>query len=153
MKAGKKIVHLYMGDFMEVIKYNFVEHGDGRGQLIAVEGERDIPFPIRRVYYMYGVGEGIRRGYHAHKELEQILICMHGSCKILLDDGKERVVVPLESPGTGLYIGHGIWREMFDFSSDAVLVVLASMLYDEADYIRNYDDFISYLAQKGDDAI
>lgn len=132
---------------MKIIKYQFTEHGDQRGQLIAVESGKEIPFPIRRVYYMYGVGEGVRRGYHAHKRLEQILICMHGSCKILLDDGKEKEVVPLDSPSVGLYVGHATWREMFDFSPDAVLVVLASEKYDEADYIRNYDDFLTYLAQ------
>lgn len=133
---------------MEIIKYRFTEHGDGRGQLIAVEGERDVPFPIRRVYYMYGVGEGIRRGYHAHKELEQVLICMHGSCRILLDDGKERKSVLLDNPGTGLYIGHATWREMYDFSPDAVLAVLASMPYAESDYIRDYDEFIRYVSRK-----
>lgn len=138
---------------MEVIQYSFTRHGDGRGQLIAVEAERDIPFPIRRVYYMYGVGKGVRRGFHAHKRLEQILICMHGSCKILLDDGKERVTVPLERPDTGLYIGNAVWREMFDFSPDAVLAVLASEVYDEADYIRDYDQFLNYLTQKGSENI
>ena len=135
---------------MEVIKYQFKEHGDGRGQLIAVETGKEIPFPIRRVYYIYGVGEGVRRGYHAHKKLEQILICMHGSCKILLDDGNEKAVVQMNSPNEGVYIGHTTWREMFEFSPDAVLVVLASELYDEKDYIRDYNDFISYLAQTGD---
>lgn len=134
---------------MEIIQYHFTEHGDQRGQLIAVEGERDIPFPIRRVYYMYGVGEGVRRGYHAHKELEQILLCMHGSCKVLLDDGSERKSVLLDNPGTGLYIGHATWREIYDFSPGAVLVVLASEIYDERDYIRDYDEFLNYLTQKG----
>ncbi|MCI8812197.1 MAG: WxcM-like domain-containing protein [Oscillibacter sp.] len=133
---------------MEIVKYRFTEHGDGRGQLIAVEGERDVPFPIRRVYYMYGVGEGIRRGYHAHKQLEQILICMHGSCKIFLDNGRERESVLLDSPGVGLYIGRNMWREMYEFSPDAVLVVLASMPYAESDYIRDYDQFISYVSRQ-----
>ena len=133
---------------MEIVKYRFTEHGDGRGQLIAVEGERDVPFPIRRVYYMYGVGEGIRRGYHAHKQLEQILICMHGSCKIFLDTGRERESVLLDSPGVGLYIGRNMWREMYEFSPDAVLVVLASMPYAESDYIRDYDQFISYVSRQ-----
>ena len=144
---------------MNITMYHFTEHGDPRGKLVSVETGKDIPFPIRRVYYMYGVGEGIRRGFHAHKKLEQVLICMHGSCKILLDDGKEKAIVPLDSPNEGLYVGNAMWlyvsnimwREMFDFSPDAVLVVLASELYDEADYIRNYDDFLAYLAgQKGE---
>ena len=133
---------------MEIVKYRFTEHGDGRGQLIAVEGERDVPFPIRRVYYMYGVGEGIRRGYHAHKQLEQSLMCMHGSCKIFLDYGRERESVLLDSPGVGLYIGRNMWREMYEFSPDAVLVVLASMPYAESDYIRDYVQFISYVSRQ-----
>ena len=138
---------------MDITMYHFTEHGDPRGKLVAVETGKDIPFPIRRVYYMYGVGEGVRRGFHAHKKLEQVLICMHGSCKILLDDGKEKAVVPLDSPHEGLYVGNAMWREMFDFSPDAVLMVLASELYDEEDYIRNYDDFLAYLASQGGESV
>ena len=85
----------------------------------------------------------MRRGLHAHRSLEQILICIHGSCKVLLDDGIEKKIVPLERPYEGLYVSNNMWREMFDFSSDAVLLVLASELYDEADYIRDYDEFLS----------
>ena len=130
---------------MEVIKYRFQQHGDERGQLVALEEMRDIPFEIKRVYYMYDTGEGVRRGYHAHKSLEQILICIHGSCKILLDNGTEKKVVPLEKPYEGLYVSNNMWREMYDFSFDAVLLVLASELYDESDYIRNYDKFLEYV--------
>ena len=85
------------------------------------------------------------RGFHAHRRLEQILICIHGSCKVRMDNGKESKVVLLEKPYEGLYISHAMWREMFDFSSDAVLMVLASELYDESDYIRNYNDFQSFI--------
>lgn len=127
---------------MQVIKYVFQPHGDNRGQLIALEEFNDIPFQIKRVYYMYDTREGIVRGKHAHKNLEQILVCIHGSCKIRLDNGKERKVVPLEKPYEGLYVGANMWREMYDFSSDAVLMVLASEVYDEADYIRDYDEFL-----------
>ena len=127
---------------MQVIKYVFQPHGDDRGQLIALEEFNDIPFQIKRVYYMYDTREGIVRGKHAHKNLEQILVCIHGSCKIRLDNGKERKVVPLEKPYEGLYVGANMWREMYDFSSDAVLMVLASEVYDEADYIRDYDEFL-----------
>ena len=95
----------------------FQPHGDDRGQLVALEEFKDIPFKIKRVYYMYDTGEGVRRGYHAHKNLEQILICIHGTCKILLDNGKEKKVVPLEKPYEGLYVANNMWREMFDFSS------------------------------------
>ena len=126
---------------MEIRKYSFQEHGDERGQLIALEEEKEIPFAIKRVYYMYDAGAGVRRGFHSHRTLEQILICIHGSCKILLDDGTERADVSLDKPYEGIYVGPNMWREMYDFSSDAVLLVLASQIYDESDYIRDYDQF------------
>lgn len=130
---------------MEIKKYTFQLHGDDRGQLVALEEMKDVPFKIKRVYYMYDTVKGVTRGYHAHKNLQQILICIHGSCKIRLDDGKEKAIVPLDVPYEGLYVTNNMWREMFDFSPDAVLMVLASELYEEADYIRNYDDFIKYV--------
>lgn len=133
---------------MQVVKYVFQPHGDDRGQLVALEEGKDIPFEIRRVYYMYDTKDGVRRGFHAHKNLEQILICIHGSCKILLDNGTEKKVVPLEKPYEGLYVANDMWREMFDFSPDAVLMVLASELYDESDYIRDYDEFIKFVESK-----
>ena len=120
---------------------------DERGQLVALEEFKDIPFTIKRVYYMYETMEGVVRGQHAHKSLEQILICIHGSCKIRLDNGIEEKVVPLEKPYEGLYVANNMWREMFDFSSDAVLLVLASELYDETDYIRDYDEFIKFVQE------
>ena len=95
---------------------------------------------------MYDTIPGVSRGHHAHKKLEQILICVHGSCKVLLDNGREKEVVILDKPNEGIYISNDIWREMFDFTEDAVLMVLASELYDESDYIRNYDDFIRYIS-------
>lgn len=127
---------------MEIKTYHFPPHGDDRGQLIALEAMEHIPFKIRRVYYIYDTKEGVCRGKHAHRNLEQILICVHGSCKILLDDGYERREVLLDKPTEGLYISNDTWREMYDFSQDAVLLVLASEHYDEADYIRNYQDFL-----------
>lgn len=133
---------------MQIIKYVFQQHGDERGQLVALEALKDIPFKIERVYYMYDTGEGIRRGFHAHKSLEQILICIHGTCKILLDNGNEKKTVSLEKPYEGLYIAHNMWREMYDFSPDAVLMVLASEHYDESDYIRNYDEFLNWIKEK-----
>lgn len=132
---------------MQVIKYAFQQHGDERGQLVALEEFKDIPFEIKRVYYMYDTGKGVRRGYHAHRNLEQILICIHGNCKILLDNGKEKKIVPLEKPYEGLYVANNMWREMFDFSDDAVLMVLASEYYDESDYIRNYDEFLKFVSE------
>ncbi len=133
---------------MQVVKYVFQPHGDDRGQLVALEEFKDIPFEIKRVYYMYDTSENVRRGFHAHKSLQQILVCIHGSCKILLDDGKEKKVVPLEKPYEGLYVSSNMWREMYDFSPDAVLLVLASALYDENDYIRNYEEFLKYVNNK-----
>lgn len=130
---------------MQVVKYAFQQHGDDRGQLVALEEWKDIPFEIKRVYYMYDTKNGVRRGFHAHKSLEQILICIHGSCKILLDNGSEKKIVPLESPYEGLYVSNAMWREMYDFSPDAVLMVLASDYYKEEDYIRDYDEFLSYI--------
>lgn len=133
---------------MQILKYVFQQHGDDRGQLISLEEFKDIPFEIKRVYYMYDTGEGVRRGFHAHKSLEQILICIHGSCKILLDSGKEKKIVSLEKPYEGLYVPNDMWREMYDFSPDAVLMVLASEYYDERDYIRDYDEFLKYLCER-----
>lgn len=133
---------------MEINIIKLEEHGDERGTLIALEQLKNIPFEIKRVYYMYDTVKGVRRGFHAHKCLKQILICVKGSCKILLDDGTEKAEVLLDEPNKGLIIESNIWREMFDFSDDAVLMVLASELYDESDYIRNYDDFITYVKEQ-----
>ena len=135
---------------MQVVKYMFQPHGDDRGQLIALEENADIPFCIKRVYYMYDTKEGVRRGFHAHRKLEQILVCVSGSCKVLLDNGRERKEVFLEKPYEGLYVSSGMWREMYDFSPDAVLLVLASEPYDESDYIRDYDQFLAEIAGKVD---
>lgn len=133
---------------MHVIKYVFQQHGDERGMLVALEELKDIPFEIKRVYYMYDTKENVHRGFHAHKSLEQILICIHGSCKILMDNGIEKKVVSLEKPYEGLYIANDIWREMYDFSADAVLMVLASDFYKEEDYIRDYDVFKKMIGEK-----
>ena len=132
---------------MEVKMCNFQQHGDERGQLVALEETKEIPFRIKRVYYMYDTGEGVHRGFHAHKNLEQILICVHGSCKILLDDGTDKEIVVLDNPHEGVYVANHMWREMYDFSPDAVLLVLASELYDESDYIRDYDEFLRFVGK------
>ena len=132
---------------MQIIKYAFQQHGDDRGMLVALEEFSDIPFEIKRVYYMYDTKEGVRRGFHAHKSLEQILICIHGSCKILLDNGNEKKIVSLERPYEGLYVANSMWREMYDFSTDAVLMVLAAEIYEEEDYIRDYDEFLKFIGK------
>lgn len=133
---------------MEIVKYSFPPHGDERGQLVAIEEGQDIPFAIKRVYYIYDTLPDVQRGYHAHRNLQQILLCVHGSCRIVLDDGYERKEVLLNKPYEGLYISNDIWREMYDFSEGAVLLVLASEHYDEADYIRDYDDFTALIQTK-----
>lgn len=122
---------------------NFDSRGDNRGKLIALEASNNIPFDIKRVYYIFDTVQDVRRGKHAHLDLEQVLLCVSGECKILLDNGDEKETFLLNSPDKGLYIKGLIWREMYDFSPDAVLLVLASDFYDEADYIRNYDEFIN----------
>lgn len=120
------------------------EHGDDRGQLVALEigHEKNVPFEIKRIYYIYNTESGVSRGYHAHKELKQVAICVSGSCRMVLDNGKARESVLMSSPSKGLLIESMMWREMHDFSSDCVLLVLASEHFSEADYIRNYDDFL-----------
>ncbi|RME81792.1 MAG: WxcM-like domain-containing protein, partial [Zetaproteobacteria bacterium] len=115
--------------------------GDERGKLVALEPGNPIPFEIKRVYYIYGTKPGVARGFHAHKELEQVAVCVSGRCRMVLDDGQRREKAWLDRPDRGLYIGRMIWHEMHDFSEDCVMVVLASELYSESDYIRSYEVF------------
>lgn len=131
---------------MQVIKYMFQPHGDYRGQLVSLEEGNDIPFSIKRVYYMYNTCSGIVRGRHAFKSLQQIFVCIHGSCKIKLDNGRETKVVIMEHPYEGLFVPNHMWREMYDFSEDAVLMVFASELYDESNFIREYDEFLKFFS-------
>ncbi|MDM1721937.1 MULTISPECIES: sugar 3,4-ketoisomerase [Acinetobacter] len=117
-------------------------HGDDRGALIALEQDKNIPFPIKRVYYIFNTKEGVIRGFHAHKELKQVAIAVKGSCRFLLDDGNEKVSILLDNAAQGLLIESCIWREMSDFSEDCVLMVLADNFYNENDYIRDYEEFL-----------
>jgi len=133
---------------MEIKTYRFPPHGDDRGQLVALEALEDIPFEIKRVYYIYDTLPYVVRGKHAHRCLEQILICVHGSCKVALEDGQTRQEICLDDPTLGLYISNDTWREMYDFSEGAVLLVLASEHYDEADYIRDYTKFLEMVQGK-----
>ncbi|MFJ7284454.1 dTDP-4-dehydrorhamnose 3,5-epimerase [Pseudomonas sp. NPDC099000] len=116
--------------------------GDNRGSLIALEQGLNIPFAIKRVYYIYDTLSDVGRGFHAHRRLEQMAICVSGSCNIVIDDGASRQQVRLDSASKALIIRNMIWREMHEFSDDCVLLVLASEYYDESDYIRDYDQFI-----------
>lgn len=135
---------------MEIKLVDFPQHGDHRGQLVAIEAMKNIPFEIKRCYFMYDTKQGVRRGYHAHKKLTQILFCVSGSCKIHLDDGKDTAEVLLDKPYQGLLITSDMWREMYDFTEDAVLMVLADEYYNEEDYIRDYDTFLNYVRRKND---
>jgi len=120
-------------------------HGDDRGSLIALEEGKNIPFPVKRVYYMFDTGKGVRRGFHAHKTLKQVAVAVRGSCRFMLDDGQEKIEVRLDHPCQGLLIESFVWREMYDFSEDCVLLVLADQLYDESDYVRDYEIFLAML--------
>ena len=127
----------------------FKEYGDERGNLVVAEGSGfDVPFDIRRVFYMYGSDPDIKRGNHANRYTEFVLINVSGSSKVLVDDGTKKEIIALDKPRMGLYLGPMVWKEMYDFSPDSVLLVLASEHYIEGEYIRNYDDFIREVSDK-----
>ncbi|MFT5634695.1 MAG: dTDP-4-dehydrorhamnose 3,5-epimerase-like enzyme [Cognaticolwellia sp.] len=130
---------------MDIKFIQFQNHGDDRGSLVALEDHKNIPFTIKRVYYLFNTQEQVRRGFHAHKQLKQLAVVLKGSCRFLLDDGKEKIDILLDNPAQGLYIESFVWREMYDFSEDCVLLVLADSFYDESDYIRDYEEFIGML--------
>lgn len=125
---------------IKLIEFNRL--GDDRGGLISLEQNQNIPFDIKRVYYIFDTKEGVARGFHAHKDLQQVAICVKGSCRFILDNGVQSESVILNKPNIGLFINSMMWREMHDFSEDCVLMVIANHHYDEADYIRDYDDFL-----------
>lgn len=120
----------------------FKNLGDERGNLVSFEGNKNIPFEIKRVYCIYATKQNVVRGLHAHKTLKQVAIALKGSCKFVLDDGLKREEILLDIPTHGLLIDSCTWREMHDFSDDCVLMVLASDIYDEDDYIRDYQNFL-----------
>lgn len=124
-------------------------HGDERGNLVAIESlSEQLDFDIKRVYYVFDTAPGVIRGLHAHKSLKQLVVCTSGSCKIRLDNGIDSEEYLLDNPEKGLIIKNDTWREMYDFSDGAVLMVLASEHYNEDDYIRNYDEFLRFLGKK-----
>lgn len=128
---------------MSLIQWiHFPPLGDERGSLVALETGKTVPFDIKRVYYIFATQKDVARGFHAHKDLKQIVVCVTGKCRMILDDSKVRQEIWLDSPTKGLLISDLVWREMHDFSQDCVLLVLASAHYDESDYIRDYEDFI-----------
>ena len=128
---------------MSLIKtISFKPLGDERGSLVALEGNKNVPFDIKRVYYIFGTKESVSRGFHAHRNLKQVAVCVTGSCRFVLDNGKQREEVVLDKSTIGLLMDDLTWREMYDFSPDCVLMVLASEYFDELDYIRDYQSFL-----------
>lgn len=127
---------------MGLVKFiEFPMLGDERGSLLSLESNNNIPFDIKRVYYIFNTVKGVSRGFHAHKALKQVAVAVSGSCRFVLDDGVDKAEVILDVPTRGLLIESFMWREMHDFSDDCVLMVLADQLYDESDYIRDYREF------------
>jgi dTDP-4-dehydrorhamnose 3,5-epimerase-like enzyme len=119
-------------------------HSDRKGNLTVVENGKTLPFDIKRVYYLYDIPGGEGRGAHAHRELEQLIVAASGSFTVTLDDGTTKRSFFLNRPHQGLYVKPGLWRDLVDFSSGAVAMVLASEIYQEKDYIRNYQEFINF---------
>jgi hypothetical protein len=134
------------------IQLQSVDHG-ADGFLTVAEYQRSIPFRINRVYFIAGVSNpDIVRGKHAHKALQQAIFCIKGSFKLDLDDGTTQVSVLMDRPDRGVYLGPLLWHTMHSFTPDCVILVLASEIYDESDYLRKYDDFLAYIAQHEDAA-
>ncbi len=132
-----------MHNINNVRMVEFSQMGDERGHLVIVEGNMDIPFEIKRVFYIYGSDETVVRGQHANKETEFLLINVSGTSKVKVKDGEgNEAIYCLNRPHTGVYIPTMVWKEMYDFSEDSVLLVLASQHYNPDEYIRNYDDYI-----------
>ena len=129
---------------MKIINFKTVSTPN-LGSLSFFEANRDVPFPIKRIYYIHGVPKDTQRGAHAHKQLRQLLFCPYGSVKILMDDGQEKSEVILDDPSKGLIITPCIWRDMLWVIENSVLCVAASDYYDEDDYIRDYDEFIRWV--------
>ena len=120
----------------------FPDFGDERGNLVVVEGGMDIPFEVKRAFYIYGSDSEVIRGRHANRKSEFVMINVSGRSKVKIDNGYEQKVIELNRPRMGLYLSTMVWKDMYDFSRDSVLLVLASEHYDAGEYIRNYEDFI-----------
>lgn len=128
--------------------FKFLSIDSNYGNLTPIEELLDVPFDIKRIYYITKVPQDIARGFHAHRKLHQVLICVNGSVKIKVKNPKEETEFILNNSSVGLYIGPYVWREMYDFSKDAVLLVLASDYYNENDYIRNIDFYMKEAATR-----
>lgn len=127
---------------------HFGDLGDERGKLVVIEGGQAIPFDIQRVFYIYESDATVVRGQHANRESEFVLINVAGKSKVRITDGREEIIVELDRPMMGVYIPKMIWKDMYDFSSDSVLLVLASTHYDGSEYIRDYDEYLKEIGVK-----
>ena len=126
---------------------NFKDLGDERGKLVVIEGNDSIPFDIKRVFYIYGSDATVVRGQHANRESEFVLINVAGTSKVRITDGSEEFIVELNKPMMGVYIPKMIWKDMYDFSADSVLLVLANTHYDGKEYIRDYNEYLKEVKQ------
>lgn len=132
----------------EVKMLEFQQRGDQRGQMVVVEGMQDVPFEIRRIFYIYGSDKNVIRGQHANRNSEFVLINVAGKSKVKVLDGKgNEAIFSLNRPHTGIYLPTMIWKDMYDFSEDSVLLVLASEHYDPTEYIRDYDEYVKEVNQ------
>lgn len=126
---------------MDIKKISFQKHGDSRGMLVVAEYQKEIPFVTKQIYYISDAKQDLKYTFHSNLNQQQLVVAIHGNCKVKLTDGKDTTIVCLNDPTEGLYLGHNVWREIYDFSSDCVLLVLASEKYSEEDYIRTYTQF------------
>lgn len=127
---------------------HFDDLGDERGKLVVIEGGQAIPFEIKRVFYIYDSDDTVVRGQHANRESEFVLINVAGKSKVRITDGEEEIIVELDRPMTGVYIPKMIWKDMYDFSEDSILLVLASTHYDGAEYIRDYEEYLKEIRKR-----
>ena len=127
---------------------NFNVHSDKRGNLISLADNKEIPFKIKRIYYTWNMPNKAIRGGHAHKRLDEVMVCLHGSCDFVLDDGKEKITITLDRPNKGLYIKANVWRDFRNFSPDCVVILIASDYYDTEDYIRDYDEYLKSIKKQ-----
>jgi len=130
-----------------MLKFN--QLGDDRGHLVVAESMKEIPFDIRRIFYIYGTEEGVTRGQHANRNSRFVLINLRGSCKVLIDDGESKDIVTLDKPHIGVFLDRMVWKDMYDFSEDSLLLVLSDEHYDGNEYVRNYDEFIREVGIRG----
>lgn len=138
-----------MHNMNKVRMLEFPQLGDSRGHLVIVEGSQDIPFEIKRAFYIYGSESGVVRGQHANRESEFVLINVAGTSKVKIKDGEgNEAIYCLNRPHTGIYLPNMVWKDMYDFSPDSVLLILASTHYNPDEYIRNYDDFVKLISEE-----